>query len=486
MGGLNISGFLKHGGSDGGGNRGQWLRQWHKNNVGEITVWLHVRAPIVPSFSHQFMLEDTYEDKETKKKVPTLRFLRFVSPDPEIIARNQYFRHPDGTMKNPPDCDPFLLLREWLRNAEHLPLEEPIFKWNDPKNRKVIVWDRGQLSGLVKRGGNWNHTLDTKLEYVYVVVDNDNIADGPVLDREGKALSQRTVEVIEQQQSMFGTDEGDPAQFPYAFRWTATDAPSPMNIYKAFKAENAEHTDEVWEQISREEYPDPTPYGSPVDGDMAKIRDAFAAAAQTELPLDEIFSDDSAVRLALTRVAQRAPARASRAAQARTAAPETSKPPLPKPGAKPGTAGAKAAPSNGAQAKTTGPQPRRKKVETPAEPPPEEETIPCDDCQHPMLPTDTKCTNCGTEYEPMADEAQPAKPATAPKPAQAKPNAGTKPATTAKPKPGAVAKPKAAAAQQELPVEGEAQTNCWSCQTELNGADRCPECGLEQGDDIPF
>lgn len=499
MSGLNISGFIKHGGDGGGGGRGQWLREWKKNGVGEITVWFNVRAPIVPSFSHQFMLEDTYDDKETKKKIPVLRYPRFVTPDPEIVARHQYFRHPNGMLKTPPDRDPFLLLREWLRHADHLPLEEPIFKWQDFKNHKLIVWERGVISGLVKSGNhNWNHSLDTKLEYIYVVVDNDNIDDGPVLAREGKLLAQRIVEVITQQQSMFGEDEGDPAQFPYAFRWVAVDAPSPMNRYKAFKAEDAEHTDEVWAQLCREDFPDPTPYGVPGDGDMVKIRDAFAAAAQVELPLDEIFSEDSAVRQALIRGdLNRAPARASKAAQARGTAPETTKPPVPKPGAKPGTKPA-AAPAG---QQTKGPQPRRKKVEAPAEPEPapeepeEPETIPCDDCQHPMLATDSKCPNCGTEYE--VDEPDEPKPKAAPKPVPGKPAAQAKPApgkptagkpAQAKPKAGAAA-PKAApktAPKQEEPAGGGQQTNCWSCQAELNGSIMCPECGLEQGDDIPF
>lgn len=495
MTGLNISSFLKH--TNDGGRRGQWLRDWRKNGEGQVTVWLHTRAPIIPSFTHQFMLEDEYEDKETKKKVPFLRFSRFVTCDPELVHRNQYFRFDDGTMKNPPDRDPFLILREWLRRAEHLPLEEPIFKWNDVKNRKAIVWERGEISGLVKRGkANWGHSLDTKLEYVYVVVDDDDIKTGPVLAREGKLLSQKIVAVIKQQQSQFGEDGGDPAQHPYAFVWQAIDTNVPMNAYNAFKAEGSEFTNEVWEKIQSEEYPDPTSYGEPEDGDMEKIRDAFTAAAQVELPIDEIFSEDSEVRQALIRgEAKRAPARASKAAQARTAV----KPPVPQAGGqKPAeTNGAQAKP-NGAQAKpaTSGPQPRRKKVEEPpAETEPEQETIPCDDCQHPMLATDTKCSNCGTQYE-VEQDAPPAaaKPAT-PKPtpkttAAAKPGttpkpATNKPATTAKPKPtggGTKAAPKPET-QEEGGVEA---ANCWSCQSPLNGERLCPECGLEQGDDIPF
>jgi hypothetical protein len=490
-GGLGIASFLKHTSDSGGGK--EWLRQWKKNSVGEVTIWLHTRAPIVPCYSHQFMIEDEYEDKDTRRMVPVLRYPRFVSPDAEIVHRNQYFRENDDTMQTPPDLDPFLLLREWLRfQADHIGLQDPVFKWNDEKNRKVIVWERGSLSGLVKTGKtNFNHSLNTKLEYIYVVVDNDNVATGPVLAREGKLVSQKIVEVIKQQQRQYGEVEGDPMQHPYAFQIIAEDTPSPMNSIKAYKHEVAEFTDEVWAQISSEDYPDPLVYGSPSEGDMEKIRDAFEKAAQVELPLDEIFSEDPEVRRALTRPAsdRRSPARASKAAQARgQTPPPPTRPAAPAPAGKPAPA---SAPAAAAPVASGGPQTRRKKVDKSAEPPPVE-MIPCEDCNTPMLPTDTVCSKCGAQYEPVEDDSPPPPaPAAAPKPATApKPGSSPKPATA--PKPAATsAKPAAAARapQQQQPPQQEgsaAASNCWSCGVDLEGKTVCPSCKMDQGDDIPF
>lgn len=478
--GLGIAQFLKHSNDSGGG--GQWLRTWRKNSKGEATIWLHTRAPIVSSFTHQFMLEDEYEDKETGKKVPTLRWPRFVSPDPEVVHRNQYFREDNGVLRVPPDLDPFLLVREWLRFADHLSLEQPIFQWYNAKERQTIVWERGPITGLVKRNQrNYGHSLDTKIEYVYVVVDNDNIDQGPVLMREGKLLSQKLAEVIKQQQKQWGDDQGDPTQHPYAFQLIAEEASSPMNAFKAFKAERAEFTDEVWEKIASDEFPDPTVFGQPSDGDMQKIRDAFEAAAQVELPLDEIFSEDSAVRKAVARGGKAkqpvvAPARQSKAAQARTQA----KPPLPKPGAT-------SAPKSEPEQQSAGPQTRRKKA-APAAPPPVE-TIPCEDCGTPMLPSMTKCEKCGAEYE-TDDEAEPtpppkttAKPATAPKP-----GAGPKPTTSTKPKPATTTKAKEPDSPADAP-EGEVEEGkCWACGAELDEDNPavCPKCSIEQDDEIPF
>jgi hypothetical protein len=476
-GGLGIAGFLKH--TDDSGSSGQWLKSWHKGGKGEIIVWLHTRAPIVPCMSHSFMREDEYTDKQSGKTVPTLRYPRYISPDPEVIHRNQYFRNEDGTLQIPPDLDPFLLLREWLRLADHLPLEEPIFKWNDEKNRKVVVWERGELSGLVKRGqNNFAHSIDTKIEYVYVMVNNDDIAAGPVLAREGKLLSQKISEVISFQQKQLGDVEGDPLQHPYAFLLTAQEAPSPMNIYKAHKAEpqRAPFTDEVWNQIASEDFPDPLPHGQPAEGDMAKIRADFEAVAQVELPFDAIFSEDPQERRSVMRpqASRRAPPRQSKAAEARGDV--AAKPPLPvagKPAAAPATT-AKPVANQPVSQPAAGPQIRRKKVE-PVAPPPAE-TIPCDDCKKPMLATDTKCANCGAEYEPIEDEA--AAPAPAPAPVAAKPK------TTTKPKPGAAAKPQS---QQELPLSNEpVPIACWACSTRLDGEAICPSCGMDQGDQIPF
>ena len=102
MSGLGISGFIKHNDAQ-NSSRGQWLKQWKKNGKGEICVWLHTRAPIVPCHSHSFMLEDEYEDKETGRTLPVLRFPRFVSPDPEIVHKSQYFRNDDDTLQVPPE-----------------------------------------------------------------------------------------------------------------------------------------------------------------------------------------------------------------------------------------------------------------------------------------------------------------------------------------------------------------------------------------------
>lgn len=482
MSGLGVADYLKHT-EDSQGGTGKWLRQWRKKLPGEVTVWLHTKALFQPSNSHVLLLEDEIKDKETGKQKQILRFPRFVSPDSEVVHKNQYFREKDGTLQVFPDRDPFLLLREWLRFNNTIPLETPVFKWWDPGKGANVVWERGHLSGLVKRGQNtFNHSLDTKLEYVYVVVDHSEPKLGAVLAREGKLLSQRMSDVIRNQIKMFGTEEGNPCQKPYAITWTAEDTNSPMNMYKAFKNEKASQDcgDEIWNAIASDEFPDNEKFGLPEDGDMAKICEAMEAAAQIELPLKFIFSEDPAERRSLCRPqeADRVPARQSKRAQesAPAGGPATGGPTRPNGGAAAATNGAKdtaprtrqaaapatsqaSAPATSRPATTAAPATqtpgRRKKADKPAPPPPQ--LIPCDDCGTPLLPTDAKCPKCGAEYEVDADTAAPA--------------AATQTAASGESPPQLFTDPDV----------------CWSCgKGPIGDQENCPSCGIEQSDNIPF
>jgi hypothetical protein len=479
-----IGSFTKHAKQNSFG--GQWLNDWKDDK--KIVIWLHTLVPPAACWSHAFQLLDVVEDKENggaPKRI--MRYPRFVSPDPELVHRNQYFRKDDDAMRVPPDRDPFLLLREWLRRADSIALDQAVFQWKNPKDNEVTTWVRGELSGLVKRArSNFGHSLDTKQEYIFAVVRNDAPEQGVFLARESQLLGRKVSEVITQQQGMLGEEGGDPLLHPYPFVWEANKkAASPMDMYKAYKHEGAECSDEVWAAISSEEYPDPAEFCVARDGDMEKVRAAMEAAAQVDLPLDEIFSEEPGVRLALAlgqRRAARGPARMPAAAGSQpapgglpatqqrpaqsSAAPAAQRPAgAQRPGAQrpastaaaPSTArpGASPKPATTAAAappaKAAAGQPRRKKVEKPKEP--EVEKIPCDDCQHPMLPTETVCTKCGAVYETEAVAVAGGEPAADP-----------------------------AVEEQAGPVV------CFACGCEVDANNKCmsTSCGIDQGDDIPF
>lgn len=423
MGGLGLEQFLTHGGGSGGGRR-KFLHNWKK--VGEIVVWLSTRAsPAYVSWNHPFFFLDVVEEKDSGEEKEFLRFTRFVSPDADIVHESQYFRDDDDRLRVPPLLDPFLLLREWLRHECQEPLDAVVFEWENPKNGEVVQWRRGHLARLVDRGqSNWNHSLDTKLEYLFVVVDDSDPGEGPQIVRGTKLLGDRMKEAIKQEMESNG-EKGNPIASPYAFKWVFDrKARNAMDTYKAFRFNKARLTDALHEAITSTDFPDPTVDTAPRPGDKAKIRAAMEEAARIDLPWDRIFvpqwqDEEAATDFnygANANGAKKAPTREERTAEVKT---------------EEGT-------------------PRRRKKKKDEAPPPEPERIPCDDCGHMMLPTATKCPKCGAEYE--VEEAATSGPSTG--------------------------------GHSSEPASG-GDEKCWSCGGRVQN-DRCVDCGLDVTDDLPY
>ncbi len=247
-----------------------------------------------------------------------------MSPDTNNINANQYFRDgkvlrdmlnrdkqgkPLGPVSQAFMRDPFLLLREYLFHAIDrgvLQVDDVVFEWVDHKKRgELITWTAGETSRKVKRGfSNRGHSLDSKLEYIFVVVDNARPSDGPKITRETKLVGDKMRAEIKRQMESRGAEDGDPFKNPYCFRWKYIEkAKSPMDSYDVFRMDANPCTVEVWQAIGGapdaergEKWdlvgaPDTSEYARVNDGDMDKIRQAFESAAQIDLPLDAIFSE---------------------------------------------------------------------------------------------------------------------------------------------------------------------------------------------------
>jgi len=494
---------------------GQFL-EWDK----EIRIWLALAGRIYATWTHQFIVEDEVDEKDqggnaTGKSKLILRWPRFVSPDAVKVHANQYFREDKGkgVMQEYPDRDRFLILREWLRaraQRDELGLDDVVFEWVDHKSKKgdLIQWTVGELTGLVKRGkDNRGHSLDSKLEYIFLVVKDDKPEDGVLIARETKLLGDKMRAAISKNIKSKGNDAGNPYKTPVAFDWIFDeDAKTPMNYYDAYPIEAAECSDAIWEAINVGEVPDVSQFVVPGEDDTTKIRAAFEAAAQFDLPIEMLFdgvdSDDhDRVVDALLRgdggqsaapprrpAPPSQPGRAAAPAQggARRPAPQTPAAPpttgrggATRPGqtraAPPPAAAPAAAPAAPSRAPTGGG--RRRVVEPPPEPPPEEqqqdeaapeeEHLPCDKCGADMLATDTECASCGAQYEVDAD---PDAPPPAPPPQTGR-NGATRP-TGAQSKPSAPARPAASSQPQRPPQRQAPAARAPSSTTGRGGARR--------------
>lgn len=456
---MGLAGFLSHGDSGGGGKAG-WLRKWtDQKKDTDVDVWLSTKADFFPVWKVLFINEDTVEEDGKVKKI--LRFPKFVSPEPEAVLKSQFFRRERKDMgtqlEMPPTEDPFLILREWLLLNSRLPDDAVVFKWidrSDPDAPRTIAWRCGDLSLSVdKDKRNWRASISPKLSYLLTVVEHGKLGDGLVLTEENKLLCDKLKKTIQKEIESLGHDAGNPLITPYAFRWKSK--PSERKVdekYDVMRFSRAELTDEIFEIINSEP-PDASQYATPRDGDLDKIRAYMEAAAQVEIPFDALFSEDpnERARLALENGGRHGPPAGRPAAQTRTSAPaqgqgRTQKEKAAEPEPEPAQAG-------------TG----RRRVKK--EPPPPQ-TIPCDECGAPMLPTDTVCKKCGAEYE--VDPA-----------AQA-------PSTQTQKREESAGIPKERSAEDPKPKPTGGGTECFLCKSNQVKDGVCQGCGSYQDDDIPF
>lgn len=479
--GLALDDFLTHG--EGGGGR-KFLRNWKDD--GSIVVVLHTQPMAKkkkiawPTWTHPFNFRDTVKDKETGKEKEILAFRRFVSPDAEVVHQNQYFYNrpsdpgPEGVLQVPPILDPFLLLREWLRaeiNADRLDPQEVIFEWTNPqKNNELTQWRAARIARLEKSTkATWNHSLDSKLEYLFVVVDAERPADGPQIVRVPKLLGDSMKKEIKAQIDSEGVDGGNPFITPYAFKWIYDkSAASAMNSYAARRFNKQEITEAIMSAITSDSFPDPSRDTTPSPGDKARIRAAFEDAAQIDLPWDLLFVDE----------------------WEDDAQPGTDFDPSKfsddedkeKPKGNPSVRTEEKTPPARETASSSGPKTRkrkRKKATKPAWDVPEDDRVACEDCGQHMHPGWAKCPACGAEYDLEGED--PVEAATLEQIAAAGWPVVKQEGAAANPKPATDDQP-----AEKADAGGNSDAKCWACGAEVGDATICPSCGIDLGDDIPF
>lgn len=481
-GGLGLEDFLNHNKGGGGGKFFNWRKE------GKAEIWLSTRAKLAyPLWSHIFPIHAVIEEddgKGGKKEKEIIRRPRWVSPDPEVIHKEQYFRWKEsdagcpagavGEMKKPPIVDPFLLLREWLRReilAGRLSEETVVFRWENPNPReweqKIEEWRAGRLAKLVESNKKtWSHSLDTKLEYLFVIVDNNHPEAGTMITREAKAVGEAMQKEITAQIESNGRDAGNPLVTPYCFRWTYDENARSFNDkYAVYRFNKAKLTDEVRDLIQDPDFPDPTPQTQWNQGDKARIRQAFMDAAQIGLPYDELFldawKDEDPSEFAF---GHNAPTNANKTmggddddgGSVNTKGPPTGKP------------------ASSTRKKSGGRRKAKKEPDPKKEPEPTFEVIPCDECGYPMHERWNACPECGQPYEVEGENMKPP-------PIEKLEAAGWKKKhAPAEPEPEPDDAPEPAASSSSDADE------CWACQTPITPDDeRCPGCNIDLGDDLP-
>jgi hypothetical protein len=353
------------------------LRGWKKRDDRAINVCLHTRAAPVALWQHGIARVVTLEkDDETRREAwgDTWNCI-----EPEIILKKQYFRDKKtGERETPPTICPLCILIEWVRRmveAGQMKFCEPLFKWvGDDESKARVITAAGIFNGYnareltneqkkamrradVDRRNAWKENAYAKCNYVFTVVDVDNVSNGVQVATETTLVGDKTKEVIRDAKMALGDEEGNPLLNPYAIRWEHRPDEREFNKkYKVIRMERIVVTDEITKLIVDEDPPDRSSIIRP--GNVRKLRADLEAHALIDFPWDDIFGP-AEQKLGIDHDAD-----ADDGADDDDDAPPA------------------ASSSGGGDAG-----------------PGDDEQIGCDVCEEPMAVEDLVCPKCGTEYD---------------------------------------------------------------------------------------
>lgn len=449
--GLSLGQFLAHTTNAGGG---RFLKGW-KEKPGWVEFWLSLVADFYPNWHHPFYAPGSYE--KDGKIIPTLEFPKPTCTESEAVCKSQFFTNDADTGRQlPPQSCSFCKLKDWLRwspAAQSIPLDTIIFRWNRPQsdNRTrssgPIEWRRGFLSGLEKRGANYDESLDAKLQYLFIVAQNppDNAKPDEeiplVIAPATKSLGDGMKTLIGDRIRAKGEEDGNPLVRPVCFRWEFYPNETPQRMYKVLAWEKAPLTDAILTAIKRKDYPSVNAVIEPTD--PATLKAMFEVAAEAAgsadlLPWDYLFPRRAPKPATDSGMGAATKPPGTTAAQERAAGrtPDVRSAPTPQ----------------SQQAKAPPPVKSKRRIIEEPKPEPVVEMLPCEKCNTPFPADATVCPHCGQTYKVEDDG----------------------PASSS-------------VKDDDIIASGAA---CWSCEKERpRTPDNCPHCGVtadNESDDLPF
>jgi hypothetical protein len=231
----SIDQFLKHKSNAGGAG---FLKKWTDRNPAEINTVLHTKRMPIVLWQHPFPRIMIREDKKTRQATREVWGGNYNCLEDEAILRKQYHRNDDGTRKYTPVKCPICRMVEYVRDMveeDRLDWLTPIFRFNGDKDDRVI--HAGGLFGAFKSddltddeirqiksiGLKMNETYQenayAKCNYVFCVVDVDNIQDGVQIATVTNLLGDKVKEVINDKMKSAGSEAGNPFLVPYCIQW---------------------------------------------------------------------------------------------------------------------------------------------------------------------------------------------------------------------------------------------------------------------------
>lgn len=410
MGSNDVDEFLSHSGSE---SRGGRLKNW-KKDPGHIDVWMHTARTPRPLWKHGFHKIEARENKKTRETEKQIWGHDFICWEEESVLKKQYRLDEDGHRELPPVSCPMCLCIDWVREqvlAKKLKWTQPLFVFegdedDEGRPRKTVITTGGFYNGFkdVEVGSDefeelkkakiflrdaWRQNGLAKLNYVFAVVDNGNVADGMKIAIETGLLGDRVKQVIRKARESLGDEEGNPFVNPFAIRWKFNEKAIKFDEkYDALRMEKIQMNDQIEKLIV--DGPPPSLARVLEKGDPKTLRALFERHAKIDLPLDKFFkakapkSEDDSTDFNPEELEKKE----------RTPEVET----------KPEK-----------EAEVPAGRRRKKKEEEPKPEPKKQEMIGCDDCGELMPANAKECKKCGAEYDVDSEESPNPEPEEKPK-----------------------------------------------------------------------
>jgi hypothetical protein len=301
-----IDSFLSHSGSDRGNG---FIGNWKKKK--KLNTFMHTARLPLPIWFHPIPKKVVKED-EDGEAVTRVWGGKYVCWEPEAVLKKQYKYNDDNERVLPPVHCPVCLLIEAVRslvNEQKLGWTQEIFRFEADDEDQTRVIHAGGFIGefggdlsdeekkALKKAGLrltevWAENCRAKMNYIFWIVDADNVSGGVQIAQETGLLGDKVKDVIADTMESLGKDKGNPLKNPYCIQWVYNDDEKiPFNKkYGARRVERYELTPEI-EDLIRGERPDSSALEKKLDA--AELRSILEAACAPDvrklLPWDECF-----------------------------------------------------------------------------------------------------------------------------------------------------------------------------------------------------
>lgn len=407
---LSMADFLNHDTKSGKGAK--FMKSWKKRDDKAINTFIHCSAPIMAVYQHNWPRLKELKDKNDNTVI-TVWGDDFNSWEDGATLKAQYdFDKETGERVVPPTVCPMSIMLMHVRrlvDTGKISWTEKLFAFiaDDPKESKILYagglynaygkkditdGEKAELREAgIRRDHAWKQNAQAKCNYVFGVLDADNVKDGIQVTTETTLLGEKVQEVIRDCMKSLGAEDGNPLVAPYCIRWEHhPDEDEFHKKYKAMRMEKVELTKKI-ESIIKDPAQAPDLDRVTRPGNITKLRSSFEThycGPEGLLDWDEIFAPSEAL------LAERGGEQSDAGEEAPLTAPRPAATPVEAPAADPPK------------------QTRRRRAAPEPEPEPEgpapyegDDAIPCDDCKHPMGPDELVCPKCGAKYED--DDEQP-------------------------------------------------------------------------------